>query len=119
MKNGFTLVELLVVVAVILLLAVLGIYNMSAAITRTKVSRTQAELSQYLTLRATGKQFPQYDPWGSPYSYSSTTGFYPYSWGPDLIDDGGLIIYDPSNGTVSRGDILAPNSSGLSMPSNH
>jgi hypothetical protein len=28
-----------------------------------------------------------------------------YSWGPDGKDDGGIIAYDPSNGTISGGDI--------------
>lgn len=28
-----------------------------------------------------------------------------YSVGPDRLDDGGAIAYDPSNGTLSRGDI--------------
>lgn len=27
-----------------------------------------------------------------------------YSIGPDRVDDGGVIVYDPTNGTVSRGD---------------
>ena len=34
-----------------------------------------------------------------------------YSLGPDMTDDGGLIAYDPTNGTHSRGDLaihLAP-----------
>lgn len=30
-----------------------------------------------------------------------------YSVGPDLVDDGALLVYDPTNGTVSGGDILA------------
>lgn len=29
-----------------------------------------------------------------------------YSVGPDRQDDGGAVFYDPSNGTMSRGDIL-------------
>jgi len=29
-----------------------------------------------------------------------------YSVGPDLVDDGTVLIYDPTNGTVSGGDIL-------------
>lgn len=33
-------------------------------------------------------------------------GFECYSVGPDLKDDGGRIEYDPTNGTVSRGDIV-------------
>ena len=110
MKKGFTLVELLIVIAVISLLAALAIYNMSAAITRSKVARAQAELSSFATMYATGKPVPKYDPWGNPYSFSYVKPYTgPYSWGPDQMDDGGLIIYDPSNGTTSRGDIIAPN----------
>jgi len=29
-----------------------------------------------------------------------------YSVGPDQIDDDGEIIYDPTNGTISKGDII-------------
>ena len=29
-----------------------------------------------------------------------------YSVGPDKIDNGGIIVYDPSNGIISRGDIV-------------
>jgi len=28
-----------------------------------------------------------------------------YSWGPDGKDDGGIVAYDPTNGTISRGDV--------------
>lgn len=35
-----------------------------------------------------------------------TTGGLTYSIGPDGIDDGMLVPYDPSNGTLSRGDVL-------------
>lgn len=31
---------------------------------------------------------------------------YMYSIGPDKVDDLGLIVYDPTNGTVSAGDIV-------------
>lgn len=29
-----------------------------------------------------------------------------WSYGPDLRDDHGVILYDPSNGTISRGDLM-------------
>lgn len=29
-----------------------------------------------------------------------------WSYGPDLKDDHGVILYDPTNGTVSRGDLM-------------
>lgn len=35
----------------------------------------------------------------------SPLGIVCYSLGPDRVDDGGAITYDPSNGTLSRGDI--------------
>ena len=31
-----------------------------------------------------------------------------YSIGPDIEDDGMAIAYDPTNGTLSRGDIAVP-----------
>lgn len=34
-----------------------------------------------------------------------TSGTLKYSLGPDMIDDKALIIYDPTNGTFSSGDI--------------
>lgn len=37
---------------------------------------------------------------------SSPGGVSCYSVGPDKIDDRGALIYDPSNGTLSRGDIV-------------
>jgi prepilin-type N-terminal cleavage/methylation domain-containing protein len=29
-----------------------------------------------------------------------------WSYGPDLADDHGVILYDPSNGTISKGDLM-------------
>jgi hypothetical protein len=29
-----------------------------------------------------------------------------WSFGPDMDDDHGVILYDPSNGTVSNGDLM-------------
>lgn len=40
---------------------------------------------------------------GNELSYRGTIQ---YSVGPDGVDDEGLIIYDPTNGVVSTGDIL-------------
>lgn len=43
--------------------------------------------------------------------YSLTGSYRPVTWtvwsyGPDLKDDHGIIMYDPSNGTISRGDLM-------------
>lgn len=32
----------------------------------------------------------------------------PYSYGPDTTDDHGEIYYDPTNGTISKGDLVFP-----------
>lgn len=104
--TGFTLVELLIVVAVVALLAAIAIYNMSGGITRSKVSRALGELSRFPSIIATRGKVPESDPWGSPYSYHDDGAKqYYYSWGPDKEDDGGNILYDPSNGTSSKGDV--------------
>lgn len=29
-----------------------------------------------------------------------------WSWGPDLDDDHGVVLYDPTNGTISSGDMM-------------
>jgi len=41
---------------------------------------------------------------GKPFLFSNEG--VPYSIGPDFQDNRGLIIYDPTNGMVSKGDIL-------------
>jgi hypothetical protein len=32
-----------------------------------------------------------------------------YSLGPDMTDQGGKVVYDPTNGTLSAGDIVERN----------
>lgn len=41
-----------------------------------------------------------------PPDYQDSSFWIVYSVGPDGVDDGGRILYDPTNGTVSRGDIV-------------
>jgi tetratricopeptide (TPR) repeat protein len=44
---------------------------------------------------------------GNPIKFiSSDFGINVYSYGPDTTDDKGLIIYDPTNGTISGGDLI-------------
>lgn len=53
------------------------------------------------------KEIPK-DPFtDKPFIYGITDkGFGLYSPGPDLVDDKAGILYDPTNGTISAGDIV-------------
>ena len=45
----------------------------------------------------------------SPFLFiKDNTGLQFYSPGPDLIDDKAKIEYDPTNGIISRGDVVFP-----------
>ncbi|MCX7919936.1 MAG: prepilin-type N-terminal cleavage/methylation domain-containing protein [bacterium] len=107
MKRGFSLIELLMVIAIIALIATVAIYNYSQGITRSKVSRAMAELRLIKTSPLSLTKIPDADPWGNPYQYNPQTGI-DYSYGPDEQDDAGLVLYDPTNGVKSRGDIYLP-----------
>ena len=107
MHRGFSLIELLIVIALIMLIASIAIYNYSQGITRAKVSRAMAELKSIPSLLATGKSIPEADPWGNPYGRNPQASIY-YSYGPDEKDDSGIILYDPTNGTKSLGDVYLP-----------
>ncbi len=108
MHRGFTLIELLIVVAIIVILASIAVYNYSQGITKSKVARTMTELRSIPAMLATGKPIPEADPWGNPYERNQQFRYY-YSYGPDGKDDGGLILYDPTNGVKSQGDIYFTN----------
>ena len=107
MRYGFTLIEVLIVIALIALLSTIAIYNYSQGITKSKVSRTMTELRSIPAILATGKSIPEADPWGNPYQRNAQNRYY-YSFGPDEKDDGGNILYDPTNGVRSTGDIYFP-----------
>lgn len=106
-KLGFTLIELLIVIAIIVILSSIALYNFSQGITKSKVARTMTELRSIPSMLATGKSIPDADPWGNPYERNQAGRYY-YSFGPDEKDDGGLILYDPTNGVKSQGDIYFP-----------
>jgi prepilin-type N-terminal cleavage/methylation domain-containing protein len=178
MKRAFTLIELLIVVAIIAILAAIGLVNFLQAQTRSKVSRTQADMRTFATaieMYATDRNacpptlalnkfttpvayitqvpsdvfsprsaFPYLgyieavqmsDPvklqqWkvtsSTPEQRAAFAGFRYFVWsnGPDMVDDAVQssqqsfydvvdapgadygLFYDPTNGTVSRGDVI-------------
>ena len=164
--KAFTLIELLIVVAIIAILAAIALPNMLEAQMRAKVSRAHADMRTIATALElyrtdTNRYPPHYDtpqdfnvlstpvayltaiprePFASHrnpnyalngpfYTYQDLLTLYP-SWGggnwlarrksegkmwslssvgPDFVEsinDDATLIYDPSNGTVSRGDIV-------------
>ena len=77
----------------------MAVHYYSGAITRTKVARALGELSRFQSM----SKRPATDPWGSPYGRLKDGKV--YSFGPDRVDNGRQILYDPSNGTTSAGDV--------------
>ncbi|MEN6627088.1 MAG: prepilin-type N-terminal cleavage/methylation domain-containing protein [Candidatus Sumerlaeia bacterium] len=150
-KHAFTLIELLIVVAIIAILAAIAVPNFLEAQTRSKVSRIQTDLRSIVTgLEAycvDNQQYPGMPPQGAcnmmstgikqlttPVAYLMT---YPldifyfkkekmqpiqyqicnygmpvwevWSVGPDKTNNYGALPYDPTNGTISDGDLRRAN----------
>lgn len=109
-KYGFSFVELLVVIAIISIIVAIIVPAYNSIVTRSKVARALAELRSGGFVQQSSSHFEfRKDPWGN--YYSTVDGFTPkdaYSFGPDGIDDKRKILYDPSNGIISPGDVFLP-----------
>lgn len=72
----------------------------------------RAATSQTLALRREDLAAQPHNPWRDPFTErplqldASTSPTLLYSLGPDLHDQGGALSYDPTNGTLSAGDII-------------
>lgn len=84
------------------------ISNFDEAHTRTDTGVTILKLNIAGLNIAQGKPAGGTDPFGNQPLKTADEGGATvlYSVGPDKQDDGGAISYDPTNGTVSRGDIF-------------
>ncbi len=82
-QNGFTLVELLIVIAIILTIAAIAVPNLMAALESARIARAVGDLhtigSEIQAFQAMNARYPdsldevgygdRRDPWGSAYSY--------------------------------------------------
>ena len=77
----------------------------AAAVLAVTPDQLEAQIAH--VIERARKSLPQgegVDPFtGTPFQKDSAGQ--PYSIGPDCADDGGRLIYDPSNGIVSGGDV--------------
>lgn len=87
-QDGFTLVELLIVVAIIITLAAIAVPNLMAALQRARIARAVGDLhtigTEVQVFEAMNGAYPaslddigygdRRDPWGSPYCYLRFAG---------------------------------------------
>ncbi len=147
MKRAFTLIELLIVAAILAILAAIALPNFLEAQTRSKVARMAADMRSLASAMET-----YHVDWGcyprnpsdnmcmlvldglpeltTPAAYisrypmdifhwegervrpivygtcsSAQSYWYVYSYGPDRKNQYAAVLYDPTNGTVSAGDL--------------
>jgi len=95
---AFTLIELLIVVAIIAILSAIAVPNFLEAQTRSKVSRTQADMLPGGPVSG----LP------SPIAYITSLPSDPFGavLGVDHVDIPYRWLYDATNGTVSDGNIV-------------
>jgi general secretion pathway protein G len=129
---GFTLVEMLIVVAIMSTLAAIAIYHYSAFIENTKVVRAESDIKtiagqidEYLQLNGTYPESldelvggPFMDPWGNPYEYVNISTAHHKLWRRDRNNKPINTYYDlwsngpdgkhqkQVNGAKSRDDVI-------------